>query len=290
MSCNKIFSYATFAICLLMAVPNLLYAVPRDVSYTTSAEQRLEYLEKMLESRSGERLAQHNSGETRQQINQLLDQAREAVLAGNEKKAAGITKEAVKTFMNAIRELPDDPSIIAHLKVRYESMRHGLEKFVNAQKENEERFSQEQNNTKEYNRSKVNNLLIQADAAAGEGHYENAINHLEQAQSIVTTSLQSLLNNKQLVIEFDISTPEKEYLYELRRYHGYEGLVPIAIEVKKPNDMVRNTMLDLDSKAKKMFEAASNKALTGDYPVAIRMMMDATNAIRQALKMVGAAI
>ncbi len=287
---NKIFGRIIFSICLLMATPNLLYAAPRDVSDTTSAEQRLEYLKKMLESRSGERLAQHNNGKTKQQINQLLDQAREAVLDGNEKKAASITREAIKTFTSAVRALPEEPEKVARFKTRYEDMRRGLERFTNAQKTNKERFLQEQNDAKEYSQTEVNNLLTQADVAAGEGHYEKAISHLKQAQSIVTASLQGLLNNKQLVIEFDVSTPEKEYLYELRRYHGYEDLVPVAIDVKKPSNMTRNTMLELDSKAKKMFEAASSKALNGDYPIAIRMMMDATNVIRQALKLVDAAI
>ncbi len=287
---KKIIGRVIFSVCLFMITPNLLYAAPRDVSYTTSAEQRLEYLKKMLESRSGERLAQHNNGETRQYINQLLDQARKAVASGHEKKAANITREAMKTFTRAVRELPKEPESIARLKTHYENMRGGLERFSNAQKENKKRFSQEQNGAKEYSQSEMNNLLTQADVVAGEGDYEKAISYLKQAQSIVTTSLKSLLDNKQLVIEFDISTPEKEYSYELRRYHGYEDLVPIAIDVKKPGDMTREAMLKLDSQAKKMFEAASKKALNGDYPMAIRMMMDATNAIRQALKLVDAAI
>ena len=110
---------------------------------------------------------------------------------------------------------------------------------------------------------------------------------LNEAQAIVTSSLQGMLNNKQLVIELDIDTPEKEYFYELRRYQGYEDLIPVAIDVKKPTEMAIDTMHKLSEKAQWMSEQARSKALAGDYPVAIRMMMDATDVVKQALRVAG---
>ncbi len=286
---DKTVGYVVFTLCLVMA-SNFLHAKPRDVSDTTSAEQRLEYLEKLFESRSGQRLVQYNKGDIAQQLHRMLDQARTAIAAGNEKKADDLTKKVVKIFMKTVRELPAEPEEIARFKVRYEALRSGLEKFIDAQKENKERFSDEKNSAREYSKIEVNKLLKQADIAADTGHYEKAISDLNQAQSIVTQSLQGMLNNKQLVRKFDISTPEKEYFYELRRYQGYEGLIPVAIDVKKPGDLIQKTMMELDNKARWMFEEARNKASKGDYPVAIRMMMDATGVIRQALRLVDAAI
>ncbi len=276
--------------CLSVVTISTIQAAPRDVSHTTTTEQRLNYLERLLQSRSGERLAEHNGGETKQQVMEMLHKAREAVTTGDEKEAAAILSRAVKVFMDAVRELPEEPEKIARFKERYENMRSGLKNFIDAQKENKERFATEQDGIKTYDKEAVDKLLDRADTAAARSDYEESIAYLKQAQSLVTGSLQDILDNRQLVIKFDISTPEKEYAYELRRYRGYEGLVSIAIDVKKPDDMVKDVMLDLDKKARSMFEAAREKADQGDYPVAIRMLMDATETIRRALKMVGAAI
>ena len=284
---KKLITPFSLSVILLCSTPALLSAAPRDVSHSTNAELRLEYLSKLLDSRSGQRLAQHKNGKTKAKVEQMLNQARSAIDAGKEEKAAEITKRAVKKFMSAVRELPEDPEEVERFKQRYENMRRGLEKFTFAQEDNKERFAADENSTKEYNRKQVNKLLSQADKDAADGDYEKAVVRLNEAQSIVTSSLQGMLNNKQLVIELDISTPEKEYFYELRRYQGYEELIEVAIDVKKPSEMAVETMLKMGDKAKWMSEQARTKAMQGDYPVAIRMMMDATKVVKQALRLAG---
>lgn len=284
---KKFIAPVSLSAILFCSTPAQLSAAPRDVSHSTNAELRLEYLGKLLDSRSGQRLAQHNNGETKTKIYQMLDQARSAIDANAEEKADDLTKRALKTFMGAIRELPEDPEEVERYKNRYEEMRRGLEKFTFAQEDNKQRFSEDENEAKEYNRKQVNKLLSQADKNAAAGDYEKAVVRLSEAQTIVTSSLQGMLNNKQLVIELDISTPEKEYFYELRRYQGYEELIEVAIDVKKPSEMAVETMLKMGDKAKWMSDQARSKAMQGDYPVAIRMIMDATKVVKQALRLAG---
>ncbi len=287
MSLKNILGPVALSTCLLITAPTLLSAAPRDVSHSTSAELRLEYLGKLLESRSGQRLAKHNNGKSKATINDLLHQANEAIKGGNDEQASNISKQAVQLFMSAVRDLPEDPEEITRFKSRYEDMRRGLEKFSYAQETNKQRFAEEKNSAKEYSKTHVNKLLALADKEANNGDYEMAVKRLTEAQAIVTSSLQGMLNNKKLVIELDISTPEKEYFYELRRYQGYEDLIAVAIDVKKPSEMAQETMLKLGDKAKWMTEQARDKAIDGEYPVAIRMMMDATNIVKQALRMAG---
>jgi len=287
MKLKKILGPVALSTFLFITTPTLLLAAPRDVSHSTNAELRLEYLNKLLDSRSGQRLAQHNNGKTKTKVGQMLLQAKNAISAGNEEKASDITKQAVKLFMSAVRELPEDPEEVARFKARYEDMRRGLEKFGYAQEENKQRFAAEENSATEYSKEQVNKLLALADKDANSDNYEKAVTRLAEAQSIITSSLQGILNNKQLVIELDIDTPEKEYFYELRRYQGYEDLIAIAIDVKKPSEMAQETMLKLGDKAQWMSEQARGKAIAGEYPVAIRMMMDATNVVKQALRMAG---
>ena len=287
MSLKKILGTATLSTCLFISSPGLLSAAPRDVSHSTNVELRLEYLNKLLESRSGQRLAQHNNGKTKAKVSRMLNQAKTEISAGNNEKANAITKQAVKLFMSAVRELPKDPEETARFKARFEEMRRGLEKFTYAQEENTQRFAEENNSANQYSKAQVNKLLALGNQDADSGDYETAVSRLAEAQSIITSSLQGILNNKKLVIELDISTPEKEYFYELRRYQGYEGLVAIAIDVKKPSEMAQETMIKLGDKAKWMSEQARDKAIEGEYPVAIRMMMDATKVVKQALRLAG---
>jgi len=283
----KFFTTLGLVALISLTNPTQLWATPRDVSGSTNAELRMDYLQKLLDSKSGQRLALHNGGETKREIDAMIHKADTAMAAGHHDEADEIAKSALKTLMQAIRELPEDPEEIDRFKKRYKDMRQGLEKFTYAQEDNVERFADEENSAKQYNRAQVDKLLNKAKELAGQEDYEEAIKVLAEAQSIVTSSLQGMLNNKQLVIELDIGTPEKEYAYEVRRYMGYEELIPVAIDVKKPSEMAAKTMLKLGDKAKWMSEQARDKAIEGDYPVAIRMMMDATNVVREALRIAG---
>ncbi|ALP54213.1 hypothetical protein Tel_14290 [Candidatus Tenderia electrophaga] len=277
----------TLSLMLLGGVATPFAAAPRDVSHSTDAALRLDYLGKLLDSRSGQRLAQHPDGAIRGRIEAMLAQAREAIAGGDNDTADALTKQALETLMSAVRELPADPEETARHKARYEELRRGLEKFNYAQAANRERFAAQAKQASEPDHSQVNKLLALADRDAKAGDYEQAVTRLTEAQSIVTSALRGMLNHKQLVIELDIGTPEKEYFYELRRYQGYEELIPVAIETKRPNEMATQTMIKLGEKAKWMSEQARGKAMQGDYAVAIRMIMDATDVVKQALRVVG---
>ena len=270
---------------LTLATP--LAAAPRDVSHSTGTQLRLDYLDNLLDSRSGQRLAQHQEGATRAKVKAMLNEARAALAEADTAQADRLSKQALRTIMAAIRELPEDPEELQRARARYEELRRGLEKFSYAQEENQARFGADGEDTPPYDRDRVNALLQRADSDAKAGNYDKAVVRLTEAQTLVTSSLQGMLNHKQLVIELDIGTPEKEYFYELRRYQGYEELIPVAIEMKKPTEMAAETMLKMGEKAKWMSEQARGKAMEGDYPVAIRMMMDATKLVKQALRIVG---
>lgn len=279
----------TFSLCLSLCCALPLNAAPRDVSHSTDAELRMEYLDKLLNSRSGQHLSTHNGGVTKLKVDEMLSQARAAIAAGNHDEADALAKRAFKMMMDAVRELPDHPEEVARFKHRYEDMHRGVEKFTYAQEDTSERYTEEaaQNS---YDTAEVARLLKQAEALAGKEKYQDAIALLADAQNLVTASLQGLLNHKKLVIKLDIGTPEKEYYYELRRYLGHAELIPIAIDVKKPNAMASELMLEFSKKAEWMSEQARQKAIEQDYPVAIRMMMDATKTVKQALRLVGVAI
>ena len=96
-----------------------------------------------------------------------------------------------------------------------------------------------------------------------------------------------LLHEQTIRYELTLDTPEDEYKYELDRYIGYEELIDVAIEQKKPSQgqlMLVNRSAD---KGRKMAAAARQKATEGDYPMAIRLIIDATDEVRRALRIMG---
>lgn len=277
----------TFAIAAT-AVAQSTHAAPRDVSAATSVEMRLDYVEKLMQSRSGQRLQTQKGGKAYKDAQKLITAARAALQQQQRDKADKLTKQGLATFMAGVREMPDDPEEIERMKTRFNNLRTGLEKFVYAQTDNRERIASEKGaSTADYNKSRVAELMSYADIDAAEGDFEKAIARLTEAQTIVTASIQGMLNHTTQVNALDVSTPEKEYFYELRRYLGYEELIPVAIEVKRPAAPLAEQMKTMGEKAKWMAEQARLKAIEKNYPVAIRMMMDATGVVREALKIAG---
>ncbi len=265
-------------------------ALPRDVSHSTSVELRLGYLSNMLDSHSGQRLMQHHNGATYREVISLFDQAKEALANNQPQKADELAKRGFRTIMVAIRDLPDDSQEIARLEKRYQSLRQSIEKLIYAEEDARDTLGAQEgdeNIGKGYDLNIVNRIIDNAAEDAKRKEYEKAVAKLNEVYRTVTASIKGMMNNRTVVIELDISTPEKEYFYELRRFQGYEELIPVAIDVKKPSEMITKMLLKAGDKANWMAEQARSKAIEGDYPVAIRMMMDATMEIKNSLRLVG---
>ncbi len=285
-----------YPLCIALATALLLSASngvavdtrPRDISASTSIELRLNYLQRLLKSKTGRRLAAEDQ-QVVTKVNRLLNDAQSA-LANQQREAADrLVKQGLKTVMAAVRELPAEAAEQQRLKERYHNLRQGLEKFVHAQDRNQKRISDEEGAQAitHYDQALLQKAVASANASAQKGNYEKAINHLKEAQAVVTVAIQAMLNNRALVHKLDLSTPEKEYAYELQRYLSYAELIPAAIEMRRPSPSVISEMKERGEKARWMAEQAREKAISGDYPIAIRMILDATKTVRSSLAMAG---
>jgi hypothetical protein len=96
-----------------------------------------------------------------------------------------------------------------------------------------------------------------------------------------------MLNNQTIVYDLNFESAEEEYQYELRRFQGYEELVPIAVEQKKPKAGAKKLMESFVKKGTDLRDRAVKAAEAGDYPTAIAMLQDATKDVRRGLRMIG---
>ena len=139
----------------------------------------------------------------------------------------------------------------------------------------------------DYDKKQVATLMDEAQKLADKNDYVNANKKLEQAQHLITAAIQKMLHSQTIVYDLNFETPQEEYEYELKRFGGYEELIPVAVEQKKPNEGTKKLMDSFVEKGQKKRDIAIETAKEGDYPRAIAMMQDATKDIRRALRMVG---
>ena len=138
-----------------------------------------------------------------------------------------------------------------------------------------------------YDKVEVANLKAQAKASADKGDYVRANADLQQVQQLLTVAIHKMLDSQTIVYDLNFETPADEYDYELKRFTGYEELIPVAIEAKKPSEGSVKLMESFLEKARSRRDEAKERAAQGAYGDAIEMMQQATTTVRRALRMVG---
>jgi hypothetical protein len=138
-----------------------------------------------------------------------------------------------------------------------------------------------------YDRAAVAQKKSEAAALAAKNNYVKANEVLQDAQRLVTMALHKMLDSQTIVYDLKFDSPAEEFDYELRRYKGYEDLIPVAIEMKKPAPGAVKLMESFLAKAQKRRDEAKQKAAENDYAEAIGMVQQATTMVRRALRMVG---
>jgi len=141
--------------------------------------------------------------------------------------------------------------------------------------------------TAEYNKSKVEELRNKAKVLADQQQFLKAREQLKQAEHIIVSAIQKMMDKQTVVYKLKLDTPLDEYIYELRRYESYHELIPIAHEKLRPPEHVKVQMDKYVKKGEFQKQAAVEKAQEGDLPVAIAMLLSATKNIRLALKTAG---
>ncbi len=133
-------------------------------------------------------------------------------------------------------------------------------------------------------------LLSEAAVLASEGRYGAATKVVQRVRTLITRALRDTLDGHDVVVKLDISTPKLEFIYEHRRYLGYEELVPIAIRQMQPDAETLVEIAQYRAQGEAMAQQALDKSAEGEYPVAIRMILDATRTMQMALHTAGVPI
>ena len=258
----------------------------------TPMAQRLNYIESLLRSRTGQRL----NASPDPQVKELMSQTRSALSKAQAALKAGDTAGAERwsggimaDLMAAARRLPDDAEDQRAEQLRYKNLRQGIDAFQQAHQRNAGRLGAEEGKgaVVGFDAAAVADWVREGERAAAGGDYVTANAFLLNAQEAITGAIRAMMNHRTLVHELKLDSAEAEYHYELQRYQGYADLIPVAIDMRAPPAQTITQMLASMDKAQGMARRAGQTAGKGDYPVAIRMLLDATDVVRGALREAG---
>ena len=253
--------------------------------------QKLMFAEMMSKSRGSKRVlaSQHDEAKL------LLNNAKSLILQGQEKSKAGalpealaLADESLKMMSEATRLVPGEEEM-AQLADNYKTSLVGIRDYQKSHKDNLARLEKlgTVSDNARYDEAEVAKKLSAAQKLADNKNYLRANVLLSEVQKTITVALHTMLDSSTIVYDLNFATAADEYNYELKRFVGYEELIPVAIEAKKPAPGAIKLMQSFHEKARKRRDQAVDKAAAGEYGDAIAMLHQATKTVRRALRMVG---
>jgi len=262
-----------------------------ETATLSKVKQKLMFAEMMLGAQSTKRVLASQNDDAKQLVSSAkkkLDAGREKSLADALPEALVLANESLQMLSEAARLVPGDEEI-AQQAEDYKTMLTEIQDYQKSYHDNVKRMAKNGGvaDAVTLDEKKLVNTLAQAKSLAEKKDYVRANKLLRQAQTTITGALHNLLDSKTIVYDLKFDTPADEYDYELKRFSGYEELIPVAIEAKKPAPGAVKLMESFLSKARSRRDEAIAKADAGDYPMAIAMLLQATKTVRRALRMVG---
>jgi hypothetical protein len=257
----------------------------------SKVKQKIMFAEMMIGGQGAKRVLASQNDEAKQ----LLSSAKQKLSEGREKSKSGALTEALALATQSLKLVGEASALVpgeeemAQLAERYKSSLTEIKNYQKSYNDNIKRLEKSGGVTDEIrmDEKKLAATLAKAKTLAEQKNYVHANKLLKQAQEMVTGALHKMLDSKTIVYDLKFDSPADEYEYELKRFTGYEELIPVAIEAKKPAPGAIKLMESFLSKARSRRDEAVAKAEAGDYPTAISMLLQATKTVRRALRMVG---
>ena len=257
----------------------------------SKVKQKLMFAEMMLGAQGTQRVLASENDKAKQLVTaakKKLDEGREQSSAGALPEALVLANQSLKMLSEASRLVPGDEEV-AEQAENYKTTLAEIQDYQKSYHDNIKRMEKSGGvaDDAKLDEKKLATTLAQAKSLADKKDYVRANKLLQQARTTVTGALHKILDSKTIVYDLKFDTPADEYDYELMRFSGYEELIPVAIEAKKPAPGAIKLMESFLSKARSRRDEAVAKAEAGDYPMAIAMLLQATKTVRRALRMVG---
>ena len=248
-------------------------------------KQKIAYVDMMLKFK-GKGLAAAQKAA----ISQDLTAARDAMTKGDNATALTLASKAADGFKQKAKSSGPTAEELADQKAEYIGRYETLKAFVESHHASfDAALAGKTPGVKpiDYDRKHVSAEMVKAEKLVKAKKYPQATKIIAQAEREVTLALNQMLGSQTIVYELKFDTPKDEFDYEVKRYHSYLELIPVAIDVKKPKPGSIKLM-EMFKKKGAFFEGKSQEsAKAGRWDEALVVIKDATKEVRRGLMSLG---
>jgi len=258
--------------------------------------QNIGFVEKLIyESAASKQIQQGDNPEARDLREKAithLNEARAAEAQGNTEAVAEALNKAKGAIFTSMK-LIGGKDVKDKRRENYNKKRQSLESLLAAHKriskENalgkdvNRQVSQEAAETEGYTQAKMQ----EAQAHYDKGELVEAGDVLNNAYYSIKLSLTKLRDGKTLVRSLHFETRKDEYQYELRRNDTHNMLINTVLKEKRADPRLGKLMDIPLKKAEELRTEAKQKADSGDYESAIKILEESTNHIIRSIRMAG---
>jgi HPt (histidine-containing phosphotransfer) domain-containing protein len=252
-------------------------------------EQKVALLANYLESVMTKRIADGNNTAAKalvQSAEDLLEQARRAIDAGNHARADHDLNEALRNLSGASQIAARDRRVEsdAQARARYKRLRRHIDSYLKPSGKMASSSGEETRWRKA--KSHVAALMDEAEELATAGHHRNANKLLAEAYRTVVSIIAESRRGETVVSPLRFLGPKDEFDYERRRNDSFEMLVELLLsEPRKATEGdLREVVGRFATKSRTLRRQADDAAVVGDYQTAIGIMEEATRHLTRALQ------
>jgi tetratricopeptide (TPR) repeat protein len=245
------------------------------------------------ESAAAKQIAASSNQDAKSQqrhANELLQQARQAVKAGDAAGAVKALGQAKLTMFTAMRDVggkvkaeKQNDDFQRRLQST-ESLLQAQKNYIQENKEQGKHLNGEAVKTAKF----VEDAIDKARQEFARGEHENAQEVLENAYLTIKLSLTTLRTGQTIVRTLSFANKEEEYRYELDRNDTHKMLVNVVLNEKLAANPALAKLVDINMKAA---QDLRNKAVTqaehGDFKSAVETLEQSTRQIVRAIRAAG---
>jgi len=252
-------------------------------------EKDIEFVHRMVNQSEGAKKIAADSNEQakalQQQANELLQQARDALKAGDTAKVSQLLGQAKLTMFQAMRGVGGEVKSQKQqddFQRRWDSAESLLQAHNRYAEEN--KLNGDAVKTAEH----VKETLSKARETFAKGDRDQARQMVDDAYLSIKLSLTRLRSGQTVVSALNFANKEEEYQYELDRNDTHKMLVQVVLKEKLDANPGLAKLVDMNMKiAEDLRSKARQQAEQGDFDAAVQTMEQSTSQIIRAIRAAG---
>lgn len=135
--------------------------------------------------------------------------------------------------------------------------------------------------------ARIDAMAVKADALIANGNDHEANGLLNTAYKQVVSILNNMLAAETIVYDLKFDSPTEEFRHELARNRSFEELIPIALtQLNATGESAAQAERHVQT-SRNLRDAADKQASTGNYPIALKTIQNATDHLQSALRIAG---